>query len=247
MSLVLPREPHPADFAVILEPKRMIDLTEIGEFRHVVSIFISFAGISTHDELHDWACVLLANIKTFGGYFHRMNFGDKGGFVLCGFGAPVTFENLIDRALDFLLAVKKDLKGFKNLSGLRYRAGTTYGIAYAGIAGGKKRCEYTYHGEVVNLAARFMMKADWGEIFVSDAIRDNTVQFNFTHKGNFLYKGIAEPVFPETEKLIRDMSSDLPYSALLIPVCHQYSNTAPVLSHRYLCGPCYIRVLYSYS
>jgi tetratricopeptide (TPR) repeat protein/class 3 adenylate cyclase len=175
-------------------PEALIDLTEIGEFRHVVSIFISFDGISTYNELHDWTCVVLANIKTFGGYFHRMNFGDKGGFVLCGFGAPVTFENLIDRALDFLLAVKKDLKGFKNLSGLRYRAGTTYGIAYAGIAGGEKRCEYTYHGEVVNLAARMMMQAEWGEIFVSETVASRAPKFNFAYQGDFTYKGIADPV-----------------------------------------------------
>jgi predicted ATPase/class 3 adenylate cyclase len=175
-------------------PEILVDFSEIGEFRRVVSMFISFEGISTLSALDDWAVVLLENLNTFGGYFHRMNFGDKGGFVLCGFGAPVTYENIIDRALNFILAVREALPGFQNLAGLRFRAGITYGTAYAGIAGGEKRCEYTYHGEVVNLAARFMMKADWGEIFVSDAVRDKTVQFNFAHKGDFLYKGIADPV-----------------------------------------------------
>jgi len=175
-------------------PDALIDFTEIGEFRNVAPIFISFEGISTVQELDDWAFVLLENIKTFGGYFNHLDFGDKGSVVLCGFGAPVAYENTIERALDFILAVKEDLQGFENLAGLKFRAGITYGTAYAGIAGGEKRCVYTFYGEVVNLAARFMMQAAWEEILVSEAVCNKAEQFIFEHKGDFPYKGFTEPV-----------------------------------------------------
>ncbi len=191
----LPRRPRLSKKVVArFLPDVVIDFKEIGEFRPIVPIFISFEGIATLQELDDWTFIVLKNIKTFSGYFNHLDFGDKGGMIVCGFGAPVAYEDMIDRALNFILTVKQDLTGFENLSGLKMRAGITYGIAYAGIAGGKKRCEYTFYGEVVNLAARFMMKAEWGEIFVSDAVRSHTSQFKFEHKQDFTYKGIAEPV-----------------------------------------------------
>ncbi|MCP4404333.1 MAG: adenylate/guanylate cyclase domain-containing protein, partial [bacterium] len=175
-------------------PEALINFNEMGEFRHVVSMFISFEGISTLSAFDEWAFVLLDTITTFSGYFNRMNFGDKGGFVLCGFGAPVTYENMVDRALACILTIKEAVKDADTLSGLKFRTGITYGLAYAGIAGGQKRCEYTYHGEVVNLAARFMMKAAWGEIFVSEAVCRKAGHFNYAYKGDFAYKGLTEPV-----------------------------------------------------
>ena len=39
-----------------------------------------------------------------------------------------------------------------------------------------------------------MMQAAWGEVYVSDAVRNNTVQFTFEHKGDWRYKGMSEPI-----------------------------------------------------
>ncbi|MCP5080607.1 MAG: adenylate/guanylate cyclase domain-containing protein, partial [Alphaproteobacteria bacterium] len=196
----LPRPPRPRRkrlrkrVAAQFVPEALIEFSAMGEFRHVVSLFISFEGISTLAAFDAWAGVLLDTLATFSGYFNRMNFGDKGGFVLCGFGAPVTYEHMVDRALACILTIKDGVTGVAALAGLTWRAGITYGLAYAGIAGGQKRCEYTYHGEVVNLAARFMMKAAWGEIFVSGAVVRKAPSFRFAYKGEFAYKGITEPV-----------------------------------------------------
>ncbi|MCP4400736.1 MAG: AAA family ATPase, partial [bacterium] len=175
-------------------PETVIHFPQIGEFRRVVSIFISFGGISTVNEINDWACVLLKNINTFGGYFHRLNFGGNDGCVLCGFGAPMAYENAIERAVNFIISVKEDLKSFQNLSDLRFRVGMTYGMAYAGIVGPEKRCEYTYYGAVVHLAACFMMKAGWGKIIVSKEIVQKAPKFNFVYQGDFSDKGITESV-----------------------------------------------------
>lgn len=189
-----PEPPLNRDILAHFLPDVVLDFTETGEFRYIISIFIEFEGISAVWELNNWAFILIENIKRFEGYFNHLDFGDKGNMVVCGFGAPVAQENLITRALSFILAVKDNIKDFETLSKLKFKAGITYGIAYAGIAGGKKRCEYTFYGEIVNLAARFMKQADWGEIFVSEAIRNKAPQFNFSFKGEFTYKGITQPV-----------------------------------------------------
>ncbi|MCP4403157.1 MAG: AAA family ATPase, partial [bacterium] len=175
-------------------PESLLHFTQHGEFRHVVAIFISFEGIDSLAEFNDWAFVLTDNITRFSGYFNHIDFGDKGGVVICGFGAPVAYEDMVDRALGFIMSVQQELTAFETLSALKLRAGITFGFAYAGIAGGEKRCEYTFYGEVVNLAARFMMQAGWGEIFVSDAIKKKTLQFTFEHKGDISYKGFAEVI-----------------------------------------------------
>lgn len=172
-------------------PEILCSVTTIGEFRQVTPVFISFEGIAALSELDAWITLLLENLQTFGGYFNLLDFGDKGGVVLCGFGAPLTHENPLDRALDFILAVKAQTPGIPLLANLKFRAGLTSGNVYAGIAGGRQRCTYTYYGEVVNLAARFMAQAAWGEIYVSEAVYNRTVQFTIEEKGTFAYKGFA--------------------------------------------------------
>ena len=61
----------------------------------------------------------------------------------------------------------------------------TYGLAYTGITGGQARSEYTDLGDVVNLAARLMVKAAWGEILVSGGVSRKAAQFNFAYQGDF--------------------------------------------------------------
>jgi len=175
-------------------PASVINFKELGEFRALMSVFISFDGISTKRELDAFASIVLRLVTEYQGYFKEIDFGDKGGVMICFFGAPVAHENDIERALNFILAVKKAVKAVEMLATLKFRTGITSGHGYAGIIGGTKRCQYSGMGDVVNLAARFMMKADWDEVFVSEAVCNKTVQFNFAHKGDFQYKGIAEPV-----------------------------------------------------
>jgi predicted ATPase len=116
-----------------------------------------------------------------------MDFGDKGPVLVCHFGAPVAHENDVQRAADFLLALKDESHG------LRWRAGLTYGTVYAGIIGGSERSEYTAIGSVVNLAARLMMGADWGEVFVPAAVAGRRgLQSKLI--GDRAYKGFAQPL-----------------------------------------------------
>jgi len=169
-------------------PKAVINYNQTGEFRNVVSVFISFTGVESHQLLNEFATLILDEINRFSGYFKEIDFGDKGGVMLGFFGAPVSFENNIDRALEFVFAIKEQEVEL-NEKGIQFRVGIASGLAYTGIVGGHQRCQYAAVGNRVNLAARLMITAEWGEILVDEEIRKSTT-FKFEDLGEKQYKGI---------------------------------------------------------
>ncbi len=170
-------------------PGEIINFNQIGEFRSVIAVFLSFDGIADHNEMDRFATTLLNQVKNFNGYFKEIDFGDKGGIMVSFFGAPVSYENNSFRALEFVLAIKKELDDQIQNTDLRIRAGITSGTAYTGIVGGEDRCQYAAVGNRVNLAARLMINADWGEVLVDEEMQKER-HFSFKHKGDIRYKGI---------------------------------------------------------
>ncbi len=176
-------------------PDALINFDTPGEFRNVATVFISFDGLTDPKLLDDFVHILIRNEKRLSGYLKEVSFGDKGAMALCFFGAPLAFENNVDRALDFVLAVKRDLTGFQNLLGLKYRVGLTYGMVYAGFVGGPKRYEYSMLGDAVNTAARFMTTAQFGGTWVSEAVYQHARgRYDFESLGAFEFKGKSQPL-----------------------------------------------------
>lgn len=167
-------------------------LTARAEFRSACTIFISFPEHLEHKTLSAFTARTMALANTHGGYFNKVDFGDKGGVFLILFGAPVTHENDVERAFNFILALRREW------SDISWRAGVTLGSVYAGIIGADTRCEYTAIGMSVNLAARLMMKADYGAI-LSDRLcaRKSGGQFETELVGHFGLKGFSgmQPIF----------------------------------------------------
>lgn len=178
--------------AKLFLPKAVIEYNQSGEFRNVISVFISFTGVENHDLLNEFATMVLDEINRFSGYFKEIDFGDKGGVMLAFFGAPVSFENNEERALEFIFAIKEQVDQLEK-KGFKFRAGIASGLAYTGIVGGEQRCQYAAVGNQVNLAARLMIKAKWGEILVDDELQKNS-GFKFAYLGDNKYKGIDEVV-----------------------------------------------------
>lgn len=174
-------------------PDSVLEFNEEGEFRSVVSIFCSFTGVEDHETMNRFSTIFLDLIANFSGYFKEIDFGDKGGVMVGFFGAPVTFENNVARALEFVSTLREELLDLQTNSRLAYRIGITSGIAYTGMVGGEERCQYAAVGNRVNLAARLMTHADWGEALVDDEVRKNR-HFSFKHKGDIAYKGVPGPV-----------------------------------------------------
>nr|WP_256534305.1 tetratricopeptide repeat protein [Lewinella sp. JB7] len=183
-----------AETAVAFLPPEVVRYDQAGEFRTVVSCFLSFDAVRTHDELDRFATVVLDQVKDFGGYFKEVDYGDKGALMVIFFGAPVSYENNLTRAVEFALVIQQELEALSASTkrSFRFRMGMTVGTAFTGIVGGKERAQYACVGNRVNLAARIMSQADWKEVLVDEEIAANP-QFRFIPKGKIRYKGIKEP------------------------------------------------------
>ena len=165
-------------------PDSIINFRGKAEFREIVSVFISFDESEKEPVLNEFVIELIEESSNYGGYLNKIDFGDKGGVALILFGAPISHENNIERALNFILQIRK------NITDLKFRTGITYGTVYAGIMGGEERCEYTAIGDIVNLSARYMMKAEWNEFWISENIvkKVNRI-YEFKKAGDFEFKG----------------------------------------------------------
>ncbi len=202
---------------VVLEkflPEAVIAYDQGGEFRNVITVFISFDGVDNYDLLNQFASAILEEMHNFSGYFKEIDFGDKGGVMLGFFGAPVTFENNDSRALEFAYNVREIAENLQATTPLRFRMGITSGLAYTGIVGGEERCQYAAVGNRVNLAARLMMYADWNTILVDENIQRNRY-FRFNHIGDTQYKGIQGDI-PTYELMGRNLEDKLMFTGNMI-------------------------------
>jgi len=153
-------------------PEDVLLLGERPEIRPVVSLFLGFeGGVAGHAEV---CAVVEATTATLGiGTLDKLDFGDKGMTILCHFGAPRAVERPVAAALTFA----HDLIGrlARDLPAARARAGVAAGPAYSGITGGRLRNEWTCLGEGVNLSARLMTGAAWGEVLVGGRARQDAL------------------------------------------------------------------------
>ncbi|MCD4796988.1 MAG: tetratricopeptide repeat protein, partial [Candidatus Cloacimonetes bacterium] len=166
-------------------PKSILTLSSRGEFRDVISCFISF---EEKEGFHKGLAEIISLAEDYGGYFNKIDFSDKGGVALVLFGAPITKEQMEIRACSFTLSVME-------IDNFNCRIGLSYGVAFAGFVGSKKREEYTSLGMSVNLASRFMMKARWKEIFIDRFIFEKVKEnFDVSFIDNFKFKGFFQKI-----------------------------------------------------
>ncbi|HSH05614.1 MAG TPA: tetratricopeptide repeat protein [Anaerolineae bacterium] len=160
-----------------------------GEFREVNSLFVAFPDDVGREQCEQMVTDMMTVVAQFGGYFNKVEFGDKGGVMLALFGAPVAHENDTERALRCVYALQERWKEVD----IGWRAGLSLGTAYAGWLGSEERQEYTALGDSVNLAARLMMSAEEGEVRVATAVTAHPL-FAFEWLGAQRYRGWDEAV-----------------------------------------------------
>lgn len=195
-------------------PKALLEFNQRGEFRTVVAVFISFEGISEYGPLNSFATEVLNQINNFSGYFKEIDFSDKGGVIVSFFGAPVSYENNIERALEFVLALQDELLPLQINHGLHFKVGIAEGIAYAGVIGGLERSQYAAVGNRVNIAARLMMSAKWGEVLVDEAVHKNR-NYRFQHTGDISYKGL-KTLIPTYKLMGRNQQQHRPFDGAMV-------------------------------
>ncbi len=172
-------------------PQMLISQSLQGEFRQIVNVFISLPDVQNEAELRPFMQTIFALQAQFGSVTSRLDFGDKGCTLLLFWGAPIAHETDIERALNFILALRQQ-------SQTAIRAGVTYRVAHAGFIGSPLHEEFTCYGSGVNLAARFMTTAPSGEIWLDAAVYKRAQHlFAMQFVGNESFKGFTQkqPVY----------------------------------------------------
>lgn len=131
-----------------------------------------------------------AAIEQYGGYVNKIDLADEGDKLLAIFGAPVAYEDHAERAARAALAMIR----IEN-DGFSIRIGLNTGNVFAGNVGTAERKEYTVMGDAVNVAARVMTKAAWGEVWCSAASAGLiAARLRCDDRGAMSVKGKSEPL-----------------------------------------------------
>lgn len=107
---------------------------------------------------------LQAVVEQFGGFVNKLDLAEEGNKLMAVFGAPMALEDHAERAARAALRMLNALADCPEGQQVRLRIGINTGSVFAGNVGGAERKEYTVMGDAVNVAARVMVNAAWGEI-----------------------------------------------------------------------------------
>ena len=177
--------PKPQLLAAFFPPEATQDELS-GEFRQAANVFVSLSTVRTVEQLQKFMQIIFELQDRYGGLLNRLDFGDKGANLLLFWGAPVSHENDVARALSFVLDLQSQTV-------VPVNAGITYGIAHCGYSGGSQAGEYTCHGRGTTLAARFMQAAPRGEVWVDEQVAERAErEFEVEFEGEMIFKGFAE-------------------------------------------------------
>ncbi len=153
-------------------------------------------------------------VTELGGTLARTDPYKLGFKLLITFGAPIKHEDDRERAVAAALEIQSRLAALnrridedvRHLQArsrralvretyVQQRMGLTFGMTFAGEAGWKQRREFTVMGDDVNLAARLMATAQFGDILIGENVYERA-RFNFTAEPlpPLILKGKSKPI-----------------------------------------------------
>ncbi len=181
------------------------------DHRPVTVMFANYVGISDLiqdmgdsepgiivQQLNDYFVHMAKIVSQYEGTLARMDQYAVGDRLVIFFGAPRAHEDdpvrAVSTALSMQKAVYDHFSALQTVSGIyrfRQRIGINTGQLFAGNAGAPDlRQEYTLMGDDINMAARLMSKAGWGEIYVSRKTKERvSAYFDLEDKGELKVKG----------------------------------------------------------
>ena len=170
------------------------------EIRTAVSLFLKFDGLNYDfedsegkrlDTYIQWVQEVLGH---YGGALLELSTGDKGSNLYAVFGAPLTYENALDRAIEAALELRSPPASILRIVPT-VQIGISLGQMRTGAYGGTVRRSYGVQGTDVNMAARLMTEAKAGQILVTKSVAQAaSANFDFESLGSQMLKGFAEPV-----------------------------------------------------
>lgn len=171
----------------------------LAELRPTVALFLRFEGIDydgdedAGQKLDAYMRWVQGIVAYYEGTLIDLNIGDKGSYLYINFGAPLAHENNAARAASAALALGRSPLEFPFITEIQL--GISQGRMRAGVYGGSSHRTYGVLGDEVNMAARLMMKAQSGEILVSQAAQLSIADmFAFRTLPPMRVKGKSEPV-----------------------------------------------------
>ncbi|MBP7310211.1 MAG: tetratricopeptide repeat protein [Candidatus Cloacimonetes bacterium] len=164
------------------------------ELRNATVIFIKIMPLKGEmipiEDYHEFYMLVQKWVYEFGGVINKIDYTDKGYLLLVLFGVPSVHPDDVERA--FLCALRITQNPF---SKVQCRIGITSSNIYCGVIGSSLSYEYGIIGNAVNIAARLMSQAEWGQIALSADILPaiaSRFKTRFVQCANV--KGIKEPI-----------------------------------------------------
>ena len=141
------------------------------------------------DAYIGWVQRILAKYQ---GYVLQVSIGDKGSYLNISFGALLTHEDEVARALTAVMELKslpEELSFIENV-----QIGVTRGNVRAGAYGATTRQTFGVQGKEVNIAAKIMSQAGPHQVLTSQRIMEQaSSRFEFWEKQPISIKGIDMP------------------------------------------------------
>ena len=165
------------------------------ELRNVATVFLSLDSsygdeIISPEAYNDYYIQLQRIVYPLDGTINKIDYNDKGYMVLITFGIPKIHQDDIERAFACSLKILNI-----HSNAIKCRIGLTYSNIYCGVLGAYNRCEYGIIGNAVNLAARLMSNADYGNVvFTSEIAEKISDQFEIANLKKIKVKGIKNEV-----------------------------------------------------
>lgn len=178
-----------------------------GEIREIVVVFTDLRGFTRMQEetepeemvatLNEYFHEMVEVIAQHNGTLSRI----EGDGLMVLYGAPITFDDEIGRAIETVLDMQKALDRLNERrtaagdEALAMGIGMASGQVLAGNIGSHQRMEYTVIGDPVNLAARLVDIALGGQILISEGLfREIKDRFRVEHFRTIRVKGKKRPV-----------------------------------------------------
>jgi class 3 adenylate cyclase len=190
--------------------------SQIAGFKVCTILFIKLLGLEygKGPEYLGTLQTLIRSIQSIltanDGTLCRFTMDDKGSYLLAAFGLSSSLcHHQTDRAVSGAIKIKETVTDYSFAS----QIGLTTGKVFCGTVGGSIRHEYTMHGQIVNLAARFMSIAQKNEILVCSHTRNLTIDtIAYSGAKQVYVKGASHPISVFSPKNLSNCATEWTYS-----------------------------------
>ena len=170
----------------------------LAELRPATALFLQFGGLDFDADVLAGAVLdsfvrwVQGVVAAHAGAVIQLTTGDKGSYLYAAFGAPITHDDDMQRAVAAALSLRNPPPRLAAIRAIRI--GISQGLMRVGAYGSETRLTYGVLGDATNMAARLMTQAEPQQICVSAHVAAQVAAgFDVADLGWHSFKGKAEP------------------------------------------------------